>query len=248
MALTIAVISDIHGNCFALDTVLEDLRKHPADQIVCLGDAIQGGAQPAQTVARLRELSCSIVMGNADAWLLTGEVTNSLEQVNQKQLEAREWALTRLSAEDRRFIESFQPTVEMPLGGTSLLCFHGSPTSYDDIILPDTPEEEVQGLLRSFLPSIMTGGHTHTQFVRRVGDTAFFFNPGSVGVAYNRYLPDESFHLDAWAEYGILSVEDGRVGLEFRRVPYNFDEFYQIALSSGRPNAEEFAAQYRRTS
>ncbi len=246
MVFSVAVISDIHGNCYALDTILADLRKHPADQIVCLGDAVQGGAQPAQTVARLRELNCPIVMGNADAWLLTGEVTNSFEQVNQKQMEAREWALTQLSGGDRSFIESFQPTVEISLGGTGLLfCFHGSPTSFDDIILPDTPEEEVQGLLASYLPSIMTGGHTHTQFVRRLGDTAFFFNPGSVGVAYNRYLPDDSFHLDAWAEYAVLLVEDGRIGLEFRRVPFDFDEFARIALSSGRPNGEEFVAQYR---
>ncbi len=245
MGITIAVISDIHGNCLALDTVLEDLSNHPADRIVCLGDAVQGGAQPAQTVARLRELNCPIVMGNADAWLLTGQVTNSMEQVSQKQLEAREWALTQLSGDDNSFIESFQPTVEIPLDGARLLCFHGSPTSFDDVILPDTPDAEVQGLLASYLPSIMTGGHTHTQFMHRLGDRAFFFNPGSVGVAYNRYLPDESFHLDAWAEYALLSVESGRIGLEFRRVPYSFEEFGRIALSSGRPNGEEYVAQYR---
>ena len=70
--MKIAIISDIHGNAFALDTVLGDLKREPVDQIVCLGDAIQGGAQPAQTVARLRELGCPVVMGNADAWLLSG--------------------------------------------------------------------------------------------------------------------------------------------------------------------------------
>jgi putative phosphoesterase len=242
--MNIAVISDIHGNCLAFDMVLEDLRKHPADRIVCLGDAVQGGAQPAQTAARLRELNCPVVMGNADAWLLRGEVTNPSEQVSQKQLEAREWALTQLSAVDLSFIQSFQSTVEISLGGSKLLCFHGSPTSFDDIILPDTPEEEVQALLASYLPSMMTGGHTHTQFVRRLGDTAFFFNPGSVGVAYNRYLPEDGFHLDAWAEYAILLVEDERIGLEFRRVPYDYDEFARTALSSGRPNAEEYVAQY----
>ena len=46
----IAVISDIHGNAVALDAVLADIERAGVDQIVCLGDAIQGGAQPAQTV------------------------------------------------------------------------------------------------------------------------------------------------------------------------------------------------------
>src|SRR5688500_15633895 len=210
--ITIAVISDIHGNAFALDAALDDLRDHPADRIVCLGDAIQGGAQPVQTIARLRELGCPVVMGNADAWLLTGAVTNPGEDVTEKQEQARSWALSLLSAEDVLFIESFQPTVEIDLGGTNLLCFHGSPASFDDVILPETPEADVQRLLGKHIPSIMSGGYTHTQFIRRVGETALFFNPGSIGVAYNRHHPDDRFHLDAWAEYAVLSLEGGRIG------------------------------------
>jgi predicted phosphodiesterase len=52
-----AIISDIHGNCVALGAVLRDWKEDTIDQIVCLGDAIQGGPQPAQVVARLRELA-----------------------------------------------------------------------------------------------------------------------------------------------------------------------------------------------
>jgi len=68
--MQIAVISDIHANCFALDAALAHLRQNSIDQIVCLGDTVQGGAQPTQTLERLRELGCLVVMGNADAWLL----------------------------------------------------------------------------------------------------------------------------------------------------------------------------------
>ena len=71
--MRIAVISNIHANCFALDTALADLKKNSVDQIVCLGDTVQGGAQPARTIARLRELACPTVMGNANAWLLSEE-------------------------------------------------------------------------------------------------------------------------------------------------------------------------------
>jgi predicted phosphodiesterase len=46
----LAVISDIHGNCFTLDQILADMRRLGIEQVVCLGDAIQGGAQPAQTI------------------------------------------------------------------------------------------------------------------------------------------------------------------------------------------------------
>lgn len=38
--MQLAVISDIHGNCFALDHVLEDIRQQGIERFVCLGDAI----------------------------------------------------------------------------------------------------------------------------------------------------------------------------------------------------------------
>jgi len=99
--MQLAVISDIHGNCFALDEVLVDIRRQGIERIVCLGDAIQGGVQPAETVERLREVGCPIVMGNADAWLLTGLETSPHEQVTEQQLAVRAWSLAQLSKEDR---------------------------------------------------------------------------------------------------------------------------------------------------
>ena len=132
---------------------------------------------------------------------------------------AREWSLAQLSSEDLDFARGFKPTVETELDdGRTLLCFHGSPHSFDDVILPETPEDEFQRLLGGCGRSLLTGGHTHLQQVRRIGDS-FFFNPGSVGVAYDRRLPEESYRLDPWAEYALLSSEAGRLALEFRRVP-----------------------------
>jgi predicted phosphodiesterase len=245
--MRIAVISDIHGNCVALDALLADLRQHPADRIVCLGDAIQGGPQPALVVARLRALACPVVMGNADAWLLTGEETGR-EQITperNRQLEAvRGWSLAQLLAEDQGFIAGFQPTVEIPLApGRSLLCFHGSPASFDDVILPDMPEDEFQRYLGAHADHILTGGHTHIQHMRRLGES-FYFNPGSVGFAYSHAQADDAFRADAWAEYALLSVEDGRMGLEFRRVPFDPGELIRTYRESGRPYAEEAIAQY----
>lgn len=243
--MRIAIISDIHGNCFAFDAVVADLKKQRTDQVVCLGDAIQGGAQPTETVARLRDLGCPVVMGNADAWLLTGEETGREAPATERMLEIREWSLAQLSAEDRAFIESFQPTIELPLGkGGTLLCFHGSPTSFDDVILPDTPLEEVRSYLASYQPAIMTGGHTHLQFIRQLGDT-FFFNPGSVGVAYDHQQPDGVVQVFPWAEYAILTVEGGLTSLEFRRVPLDTQSLVRTILSSGRPYAESMAAQHQ---
>lgn len=243
--MRVAIISDMHGNCVALDAVLADLQADPTDRIVCLGDAIQGGPQPAQTVARLRELGCPVVLGNADAWLLSGQPTGS-EPVSAAQEAVRAWSLAQLSEADRTFIAGFQPTVTLPLGSDRrLLCFHGSPHSFDDVILPETPEEDFTRLLGPYAPALLCGGHTHLQQVRRLGD-GFFFNPGSVGVAYNRHQPEEGFQLDHWAEYAVLTAEAARLRLEFRRVPFAVDALLAALVASGRPHADTTFAFYGR--
>jgi putative phosphoesterase len=247
--MRIAVISDMHGNDFAFAAAESDLKKQNVDQIVCLGDAVQGGPQPAEVVQRLRRLNCPVVMGNADAWLISGEETAdegfSTERL-RKMAEIRLWSLSQLTEDDVEFISKFQPTITIKLeDGPDLLCFHGSPASFDDIILPAASEEEFQKFLGPYTGKILTGGHTHAQQIRRIGDL-FFFNPGSVGFAYSHNQPDNDFHADPWAEYAILTAQDGQVSVEFRRIPFDADEMIRIYRESGRPFAADAIAQYQR--
>jgi predicted phosphodiesterase len=244
--MRVAVLSDIHGNAVALEAVLTDLASYPTDQLVCLGDAVQGGPQPSETVAHLRALACPVVMGNADAWLLSGQETGN-ETVSPAQEAMRQWSLTRLSDSDRRFIADFVPTYTLALpGGKTLLAFHGSPTSFDDILLPDTPYEDFARIYGPFVPAILTGGHTHLQHIRRLGET-FYFNPGSVGVVYDQQQaegPETLLRLDPRAEYAVLEVSGDRLALEFRRVPVAVDRLIEAARTSGSPGSERYAAQY----
>ncbi len=246
--MRVAVISDMHGNDLAFETVEADIRNQKINQIVCLGDAVQGGPQPGAIVQRLRKLNCPVVMGNADAWLISG-VETADEGIPPERLkkmgEIRLWSLSQLTEVDRAFISSFQLTVMLQLEeGLDLLCFHGSPTSFDDVILPAAPEEEFQKFLGSSADHILTGGHTHAQQIRRNGKY-FFFNPGSVGFAYSHHQPDDGFHADPWAEYAILTAENGQTSLEFRRVPFDAQALIRIYRESGRPYAADAIAQYQ---
>jgi putative phosphoesterase len=243
--MQIAVISDIHGNCFAFDKALEDICRQGIEQIVCLGDAIQGGAQPAETVERLREIGCPVVMGNADAWLLADDETSSQEQVNEQQLAVRAWSLAQLSAQERAFIQQFQPTIEIALeDGQKLLCFHGSPHSFNDIILPNTSEDVLSRLLGGFDATLLTGGHTHTQQLRQLGN-ASYFNPGSISLPYIWQILGEKYEVVPRAEYAIVTSEEESISITFRRVPFDLDELTRIIRASGRPFAEEAISVYR---
>jgi putative phosphoesterase len=246
--MKIAIFSDIHGNDLAFEAVEADIKKQKVDQLVCLGDAIQGGPQPVAVVQRLRRLDCPVVMGNADAWLLSGIETGN-EEIPPEQLKKmetiRQWSLTKLSEDDKEFIADFQATITIKLEDSfDLLCFHASPTSFDDALLPHAPKEVFEKYLGAYSNHILTGGHTHAQQIRRNGDL-FFFNPGSVGRAFSHYQPDGQFHNDPWADYAILKVENGQIGLEFRRIPFDVNELIRIYRESGRPFVDEAIAQYQ---
>src|SRR5579859_139956 len=243
--MRLAVISDMHGNAFALDQVLQDIRRQEIEQMVCLGDTVQGGAQPAQTVARLRELNCPIVMGNADAWLLTGEETSPQETTSEQQRAVRAWSLAQLSDADKAFMQHYQPTIEIALeAGKKLLCFHGSPHSFDDIILPETPDETVRQYLGGFDVTLLTGGHTHTQQLRRLSNS-WYFNPGSVSLAYNWERDREGRKVDPWSDYAIVSSDGEVFAITFRHVPFDVDKLTRIIRASGRPYAEDAIAMYQ---
>ncbi|HYX49602.1 MAG TPA: metallophosphoesterase family protein, partial [Ktedonobacteraceae bacterium] len=183
--MRLAVISDIHGECYPLEQVVQDIRRQGIEQVVCLGDALQGGSQPAETLARLRELHCSVVMGNADAWLITGQHTSAGEEPSEQQREVRDWSLAQLSESDVAFVKQLHSTLEIQLeAGKTLLCFHRSPRSFDEIILPNTPDDVVRQFLGGYDATLLCGGHTHTQQMRRLGNS-WYINPGSVSLAYN---------------------------------------------------------------
>ncbi|MEP7137358.1 MAG: metallophosphoesterase family protein [Chloroflexota bacterium] len=248
--MKIAIFSDIHGNDLAFEAVEADIKRQRVDQLICLGDAIQGGPQPVAVVQRLRALNCPVVMGNADAWLLSGIETGNEEIPPErlKKMEAiRLWSLSQLNADDQKFIATFQSTITITLEkNLNLLCFHGSPVSFDEAILPAAPQEDFHKSLGAYAEHILTGGHTHAQQIRRNGEL-FFFNPGSIGFAYSHNQPDDGqFYADSWAEYAILNVENGQTSLEFRRVPFNAQELIRIYAESGRPFADEASAQYQR--
>lgn len=239
MTARLALISDQHGNDVAFRASVADVERLGVEDIVCLGDVVQGGAEPAQTLERLAALGCETVLGNADAFLL--EVpTESPEPVTERQLEVREWTLSQLDASQLEQVRSFAPVVRRELEGVSLLVFHGSPRSYDDVLLPELGGDALEPFLGHHA-ALLAGGHTHLQWTRRIGE-ALYVNPGSVGISYDRHA-DEPV-LRPLAEWALVTVVDEAVGVEFRQVPYAIEDVRAAALQSGRPYADEWAEQW----
>jgi predicted phosphodiesterase len=229
--MRIGLISDIHGNLFALEAVLAELDREKLDDLICLGDIAALGPEPGAVLARLRTLRCPVVMGNTDAWLLSPPtaVADEIDRV------LTPWCIAQFSDADLASIRAFPPTIERPLdAGRSLLCFHGSPRSYDDVILSTTPDDILDGMLGDTRAAILAGGHTHLQMVRRYGD-AHLINVGSVGLpSVGPRAAQRNRHV-RWAEFAIVETDGERLDISLRRTPLDIDQMVAQARASGMP-------------
>lgn len=117
-----------------------------------------------------------------DPSLIAPENNPHADEFTRRLHEMERWGLAQLTVEDIEYVRTFQTTVELPLeDGRSLLCYHGSPRSAWDEIRGGIPDDELREKLGERRAAIMAGGHTHEQFLRRLGET-IVLNPGSVGL------------------------------------------------------------------
>ena len=241
--MRVGLISDIHGNLLALEAVLAELEHERLDRIVCLGDVV-AGPRTNETVARVRKLGCPVIMGNWDAWSIDGMPRPTLPVEEKLYAIGAYWA-DRLSDEARDFIRSFAPTLEVELEtDRTLLCFHGSPNSFDHWIVATTPDAEVAAMLDGFAAPVMAGGHTHLQMLRRYSDM-LVVNPGSVGMPFELWS-EEDVRIAPRAEYAVLSTSDGRLAVDLRRTSYDVEAHLRDGMVSGMPYPEWWAASWQR--
>jgi putative phosphoesterase len=232
-AMRIGFISDIHGNLPALDAVLADLARQDLDRIVCLGD-ICFGPQAHECLARVRELECPVVLGNWDSWSIEG-FPPADDPVGIMLYEIGAWWAKQLDDEDRGFVSTFVPTLEVPLeSGQTMLCFHGSPHSFSDWIFATTPDSDLEDLFDGIEASVLVGGHTHLQMLRRFGQSVIL-NPGSVGQPFSQWWPRQ-IRVAHWAEYGVIETDGDHVAFELRRVPFDLEALLRLLAESKMPH------------
>ena len=213
--------------------------------MVCLGDVAATGPRPRECLARLGALGCAVVLGNADAWLLDPTRREGADEETRRFEDIDLWCAGQLGPDDREYIRTFRPTVEVALGGgETLLCFHGSPASYHDSILAATPEHELERMLGGRGALVLAGGHTHVQLLRRFGPS-LLLNPGSVGLPFEIARETGELFNPPWAEYALVTWEEGRLGVEVRREPVDAAAIIDDILGSGMPHAQWLAADWR---
>ncbi len=158
------VISDIHGNLEALDTVLTVLEGR-YDKVLVLGDLVGYGADPNSVVDRVRALEPHMVIrGNHDkvaAGLDDGESFNAVAR------SAVLWTYEALTPANREYLTKL-PAGPQAVDDLLEIC-HGTPFDEDAYLFDDLDA------LRAFEASsrpVCLFGHTHVAVGFRYADSA----------------------------------------------------------------------------
>lgn len=100
--MKIGIITDVHSNIIALNTVLNEFEKIKVDKIICCGDVIGIGPNPEETIQALikRKDILLAVRGNHEQYLLKGlpkNVHDDGRTMSLEEIDNHEWTHSKLS-------------------------------------------------------------------------------------------------------------------------------------------------------
>ncbi len=119
--MKVIIISDIHGNLEALNKVLEYIDKlEDEKRVVCLGDIVGYGPDPAECFKIVKSFTDKICLGNHEDSILD---TGYDDQINKHARESIRWTRCILDEEIKEVIKELPFSIEEE----NILYVHASP-------------------------------------------------------------------------------------------------------------------------
>jgi diadenosine tetraphosphatase ApaH/serine/threonine PP2A family protein phosphatase len=232
------VISDIHANLEAYDTVMDTAAAIGWDRAVVLGDLVGYGGDPNAVVERVRALAPhALIRGNHDK---VGSGIETAEGFNAVARSAIRWTFDTLTDDNRKWLAAL-PAGPVDVDEVFEIC-HGTPFDEDAYVFDDL--DALRALHSSRRPLCLFG-HTHVQAgyslahnqfaVETNGEgrpldivlrpeTKYLINPGSVG------QPRDG---DPRAGFGIVDTD--RATVTIHRIPYPIARAQARIVEEGLP-------------
>ncbi len=232
------ILSDVHANWYALETVLADAENR-YDQVVCCGDLVGYNPHPSQVIAWMQGHCSSVIRGNHDKVVAS---IDDIDWFNEVAQTAARWTTGVL---DRSELDYLRELPKGPLALEHFHTFHGAPQDEDEYVT--TPLEAARCF--TYLDrGLAFFGHTHLQggFFSKHGrlgripqvrrseresaielapDVVYMINPGAVG---------QPRDTDSRAAYAIFDSDQRIVTL--RRVTYPISKTAHEIRKAGLPD------------
>jgi predicted phosphodiesterase len=231
------IISDIHANLEALETVLAATPPNKYDRLLVLGDLVGYGADPNAVIDRVRALDpLSVIRGNHDKAACGLDDGSSFNQIARF---AATWTGEALTADNRRYLR------ELPAGPVIIderieIC-HGAPFDEDHYIFDGN---DARRALDTSERPLCLFGHTHLPVV-------FFDEGGDIGgeipaSAMHQVSLQDGLKLlvnvgsvgqprDGDPRAGYATFDSGSGSLVLYRVPYPIEIAQRKIVAAGLP-------------
>ncbi len=227
-----AILSDVHGNLEALSAVLADARDR-TDAVLCLGDVVGYGADPAACVDLVADTCERVVAGNHER-AVTGQL--ALDWFNPWARTAAEWTRGQLSRDASAWLAAL-PLVQDLADATLVHASPASPEEWEYLV----SAEDGFAAFGAFLTRVCFVGHSHVPRAWAQGSWGhdhdlrpstvsldagcrYIVNVGSVGQPRDR---------DPRAAYAVWDLDRRQV--EIRRVAYDVAAARTKILRAGLP-------------
>lgn len=265
----VALISDIHGNLEALQTVLRDIKERGINRIICLGDITAKGKYIKECLELVKDNCEVVIRGNCDEFY-SSDI--DIDTIPDKFKIPFQWNRCKLTEEDLNYLRGLPYCYEFYMSGRLIRLFHAHQERIDKFA---GNIDKLEKLYELFLPSdntisdlkadIVIYGHIHTQYVQRIYNRTII-NVGSVGNSIDVIRNDDkdgNVKNTTCANYVILTGAynstdvNNKISYELVSIPYdiekeldnnkdNYDlEAYREELLSGKyRNMEKVYASF----
>jgi predicted phosphodiesterase len=232
--LSWAVLADIHGNRWALETVLQDIDRRGIQRLINLGDHLTGPLDPAGTAHLLMEREMISICGNDDRVLFSPE-----DELSPSQKYTRD----QLIPAHLHWLRSLPATALAP---ENIFLCHGDlfdaaylleQVTTEGVLLRSTQAITVS--VAEIPQPLLLCGHSHLPRTVWLPAGKLIVNPGSVGLpAYTMQnpLPYAMESGSPHARYAILSSTSHGWQVEHIQLSYDWEHAAHVARSNQRPD------------
>ena len=240
--MKLLVLSDIHANLSALDAVLEEALAQKPDAVALLGDYIDYGMRPNETVARLSSLGLPVacaIWGNHEDAIVAGHYGRFSTPRGEASARYME---TLLDGATRAWLDAVpgkSGMQEFEWAGLRCLAIHGSLADPYwkalDVAAADLEAYADYDLVLSghnHIPCVYQAFYAADAPLMRNKRRCLFVNPGSVGQPRNH---DTRAHYALLDSAGPVTLGACEYDIAFEQSLYNgsVDDFYRARLALG---------------
>lgn len=218
--MKIGIITDVHSNSIALNTVLNEFEKIKVDKIICCGDIIGIGPNPEKTVQELMKNKDKLiaVRGNHEQYLLKGlpkKIHDDKREMSLGEIKNHEWTHSKLSENSKNFISQFKISNIIEIEGKKIYIIH-YPSNENGIYKKHIKKPTIkqnEEMFSEIDADIYIYGHTHTTSINNKNNK-WYINSGSLGCPIKSNI----------ANAGILEINKNEICYKQLKIEYNVNE------------------------